>query len=80
LLVFADPDVAKKVMRLMVVGYQGPGFVFDVGPTVLRQARYFPSLLSRAGMTAKWQQREISNFDYLMFLNMAVCECIVVVN
>ena len=31
-----------------------------------------------AEMTQKWQAGELSNFDYLMFLNLLVCVCVCV--
>ena len=60
-------SVCKKVMKNLPTS-DGGDHLYDLGPYLRHTIR--PSqLVRRSSMTQRWQNREISNFEYLMFLN-----------
>ncbi|XP_043919368.1 lipopolysaccharide-responsive and beige-like anchor protein [Protopterus annectens] len=64
---FSDPAVVKKVVNSLP--RVGAGTNFGL-PQTRRISLATPRQLFKASnMTQRWQRREISNFEYLMFLN-----------
>ena len=64
---FADFETVKKVIK-----YLPPvGVGVKYGIVQSRRASMMTSkqLFAASNMTQKWQKREITNFEYLMFLN-----------
>ncbi|CAI8037971.1 Putative neurobeachin homolog [Geodia barretti] len=66
-LVFSSPrEVREVVKRLPKVG---TGAEYDLPQSRSTSLAQPHQLFRRSSVTAKWQRREISNFDYLMYLN-----------
>ncbi|CAH1159867.1 unnamed protein product [Phaedon cochleariae] len=64
---FSDQATVKKVIKALP--RVGVGIKYGI-PQTRRASMMSPRQLMRnANMTQKWQRREISNFEYLMFLN-----------
>ena len=64
---FSDQNTVKKVVKTLP--RVGVGIKYGI-PQTRRASLMSPRQLFRAAnMTQKWQRREISNFEYLMFLN-----------
>lgn len=65
---FADFETVKKVVNLYLPPV-GVGVKYGI-PQSRRASLMTPrQLFAASNMTAKWQKREITNFEYLMFLN-----------
>ena len=66
---FAFPDRATVKKVINALPRVGVGVKYGL-PQTRRSSLATPrQLFKLSGMTARWQRREISNFDYLMFLN-----------
>ncbi|XP_035708538.1 neurobeachin isoform X2 [Folsomia candida] len=66
---FAFPDQATVKKVIKALPRVGVGIKYGI-PQTRRASMMSPRQLMRASnMTQKWQRREISNFEYLMFLN-----------
>lgn len=64
---FPDQSTVKKVIKALP--RVGVGIKYGI-PQTRRASMMSPRQLMRnSNMTQKWQRREISNFEYLMFLN-----------
>lgn len=64
---FPDNASMKKIINLLPKVGIGTGYGL---PQTRRISLAGPrQLLKASNMTQRWQQREISNFEYLMFLN-----------
>ncbi|XP_059484361.1 neurobeachin isoform X4 [Neocloeon triangulifer] len=64
---FSDQTTVKKVIKALP--RVGVGIKYGI-PQTRRASMMSPRQLMRSSnMTQKWQRREISNFEYLMFLN-----------
>ena len=64
---FSDQSTVKRVVRSLP--RVGVGIKYGI-PQTRRSSLMTPRQLFRASnMTQKWQRREVSNFEYLMFLN-----------
>ncbi|KAA0188558.1 hypothetical protein HAZT_HAZT009193 [Hyalella azteca] len=64
---FADTATVRRVVKALP--RVGVGIKYGI-PQTRRASLMSPRQLFRAAnMTQKWQRREISNFEYLMFLN-----------
>ncbi|CAK9290464.1 unnamed protein product [Gordionus sp. m RMFG-2023] len=64
---FPDRNIVKKIVSLLPKVGCGPKYGI---PKSRKSSLMSPKQLFKASnMTEKWMQREISNFDYLMFLN-----------
>ena len=64
---FPDQNTVKKVIKALP--RVGVGIKYGI-PQTRRASMMSPRQLYRSSnMTQKWQRREISNFEYLMFLN-----------
>ena len=64
---FADYETVKKVVKYLPP--VGVGVKYGI-PQSRRASLMSPKqLFAASNMTQKWQKREISNFEYLMFLN-----------
>ena len=64
---FNDQATVKRVVRALPL--VGVGIKYGI-PVTRKASLMSPRQLFRASnMTAKWQRREISNYEYLMFLN-----------
>ncbi|XP_074039370.1 A kinase anchor protein rugose isoform X1 [Leptinotarsa decemlineata] len=64
---FSDQTTVKKVIKALP--RVGVGIKYGI-PQTRRASMMSPRQLMRnSNMTQKWQRREISNFEYLMFLN-----------
>ncbi|XP_060830238.1 neurobeachin isoform X15 [Bombus pascuorum] len=67
LFAFPDQTTVKKVIKALP--RVGVGIKYGI-PQTRRASMMSPRQLMRSSnMTQKWQRREISNFEYLMFLN-----------
>ncbi|XP_025157448.1 neurobeachin isoform X4 [Harpegnathos saltator] len=67
LFAFSDQATVKKVIKALP--RVGVGIKYGI-PQTRRASLMSPRQLMRSSnMTQKWQRREISNFEYLMFLN-----------
>lgn len=65
--VFSELETVKKVVKYLPP--VGVGVKYGI-PQARRASMMTPKqLFSASNMTQKWQKREISNFEYLMFLN-----------
>lgn len=65
--VFSDSETVKKVVKYLPP--VGVGVKYGI-PQSRRASLMTPKqLFASSNMTQKWQKREISNFEYLMFLN-----------
>ncbi|XP_065158028.1 neurobeachin isoform X5 [Atheta coriaria] len=68
-ILFAFPDQATVKKVIKVLPRVGVGIKYGI-PQTRRASMMSPRQLMRnSNMTQKWQRREISNFEYLMFLN-----------
>ncbi|XP_064074608.1 neurobeachin isoform X6 [Vanessa tameamea] len=66
---FAFPDQATVKKVIKALPRVGVGIKYGI-PQTRRASMMSPRQLMRnSNMTQKWQRREISNFEYLMFLN-----------
>ena len=64
---FSDMDTVKKVVRYLPP--VGVGVKYGI-PQSRRSSLLTPKqIFASSNMTQRWQKREISNFEYLMFLN-----------
>ncbi|XP_065209719.1 neurobeachin isoform X2 [Planococcus citri] len=64
---FSDQNTVKRVIKALP--RVGVGIKYGI-PQTRRASMMSPRQLMRSSnMTQKWQRREISNFEYLMFLN-----------
>lgn len=64
---FTDTGTVRRVVKALP--RVGVGIKYGI-PQTRRASLMSPRQLFRAAnMTQKWQRREISNFEYLMFLN-----------
>lgn len=64
---FSDFDTVKKVVRFLPP--VGVGIKYGI-PQSRRASLMTPKqLFAASNMTQRWQKREVSNFEYLMFLN-----------
>ncbi|XP_076995955.1 lipopolysaccharide-responsive and beige-like anchor protein isoform X2 [Tamandua tetradactyla] len=64
---FPDPATVKKVVNYLP--RVGIGTSFGLPQTRRISLASPPQLFRASNMTQRWQHREISNFEYLMFLN-----------
>ena len=64
---FQDQATVKRVIRALP--RVGVGIKYGIPQTRRASLMSARQLFRSANMTAKWQRREISNFEYLMFLN-----------
>lgn len=62
-----DFDTVKKVVHLLPP--VGVGVKYGLRPSCRLSLATPRQLFKQSNMTQRWQRREISNFDYLMFLN-----------
>ncbi|XP_044255557.1 neurobeachin isoform X15 [Tribolium madens] len=68
-IMFAFPDQATVKKIIKALPRVGVGIKYGI-PQTRRASMMSPRQLMRnSNMTQKWQRREISNFEYLMFLN-----------
>ncbi|XP_076767103.1 A kinase anchor protein rugose isoform X16 [Xylocopa sonorina] len=68
-ILFAFPDQATVKKVIKALPRVGVGIKYAI-PQTRRASMMSPRQLMRSSnMTQKWQRREISNFEYLMFLN-----------
>ena len=68
-IMFAFPDTAAVKKVIKALPRVGVGIKYGI-PQTRRASMMSPRQLYRSSnMTQKWQRREISNFEYLMFLN-----------
>ncbi|KAF4531790.1 hypothetical protein B566_EDAN011826 [Ephemera danica] len=68
-IMFAFPDQATVKKVIKALPRVGVGIKYGI-PQTRRASMMSPRQLMRSSnMTQKWQRREISNFEYLMFLN-----------
>ena len=68
-IMFAFPDAAAVRKVIKALPRVGVGIKYGI-PQTRRASMMSPRQLYRSSnMTQKWQRREISNFEYLMFLN-----------
>lgn len=68
-IMFAFPDQATVKKVIKALPRVGVGIKYGL-PQTRRASMMSPRQLMRnSNMTQKWQRREISNFEYLMFLN-----------
>ncbi|XP_076665191.1 A kinase anchor protein rugose isoform X13 [Andrena cerasifolii] len=68
-ILFAFPDQATVKKVIKALPRVGVGIKYGI-PQTRRASMMSPRQLMRSSnMTQKWQRREISNFEYLMFLN-----------
>ncbi|EDO41755.1 predicted protein, partial [Nematostella vectensis] len=64
---FPDHDSVKKVVRALPP--VGVGAYYGI-PQTRTSSLYSPKqLFEKSTMTSRWQKREVSTFEYLMFLN-----------
>lgn len=64
---FPEQNTVKKVIKALP--RVGVGIKYGI-PQTRKASMMSPRQLMRSSnMTQKWQRREISNFEYLMFLN-----------
>lgn len=64
---FGDQATVKRVVRALP--RVGVGIKYGIPQTRRASLMSARQLFRASNMTAKWQRREISNFEYLMFLN-----------
>ena len=64
---FADQSTVKKVIKALP--RVGVGIKYGIPQTRRASLMSARPLFRPSNMTQKWQRREISNFEYLMFLN-----------
>ncbi|CAD5116250.1 DgyrCDS5159 [Dimorphilus gyrociliatus] len=68
-IMFAFPDQATLKKVIGALPRVGVGVKYGLPQTRRVSAAQPKILFNKSNMTSKWQRREISNFDYLMFLN-----------
>lgn len=74
-IMFAFPDQATVKKVIKALPRVGVGIKYGI-PQTRRASMMSPRQLMRnSNMTQKWQRREISNFEYLMFLNTIAGKC-----
>ena len=64
---FADFETVKKVIKYLPA--VGIGIKYGISQSRRASLMTPKQLFTASNMTQKWQKREISNFEYLMFLN-----------
>ncbi|CAH1123738.1 unnamed protein product [Ceutorhynchus assimilis] len=64
---FPDQNTVKKVIKALP--RVGVGIKYGIPQTRKASMMSSRQLMRNSNMTQKWQRREISNFEYLMFLN-----------
>lgn len=64
---FSDYQTMKKVVK--VLPRVGVGIKYGISQTRRASLMTPKQLMRNANMTQKWQKREVSNFEYIMFLN-----------
>lgn len=64
---FADYQTMKKVIK--VLPRVGVGIKYGIAQTRRASLMTPKQLMRNSNMTQKWQKREVSNFEYIMFLN-----------
>ena len=64
---FQDQNTVKKVVKALP--RVGVGIKYGIPQTRRASLMSARQLFRASNMTQKWQRREISNFEYLMFLN-----------
>ena len=64
---FSDQSTVKKVVKALP--RVGVGIKYGIPQTRRASLMSARQLYRASNMTQKWQRREISNFEYLMFLN-----------
>ncbi|RZF43720.1 hypothetical protein LSTR_LSTR004233 [Laodelphax striatellus] len=64
---FPDQSTVKKVIKALP--RVGVGIKYGIPQTRRASMMSARQLMRNSNMTQKWQRREISNFEYLMFLN-----------
>ena len=64
---FTDQSTVKKVVKALP--RVGVGIKYGIPQTRRASLMSARQLYRASNMTQKWQRREISNFEYLMFLN-----------
>lgn len=62
-----DFETVKRIINLLPP--VGVGVKYGLRPTRRHSLATPRQLFKQSNMTQRWQRREISNFDYLMFLN-----------
>lgn len=67
LFAFPDQHTVKKVIKALP--RVGVGIKYGISQTRRASMMSPRQLMRNSNMTQKWQRREISNFEYLMFLN-----------
>ncbi|XP_058126890.1 neurobeachin [Anopheles coustani] len=67
LFAFPDQHTVKKVIKALP--RVGVGIKYGIPQTRRASMMSSRQLMRNSNMTQKWQRREISNFEYLMFLN-----------
>ena len=64
---FSDQSTVKKVVKALP--RVGVGIKYGIPQTRRASLMSARQLYRASNMTQKWQRRELSNFEYLMFLN-----------
>ena len=64
---FSDQSTVKKIVKALP--RVGVGIKYGIPQTRRASLMSARQLYRASNMTQKWQRREISNFEYLMFLN-----------
>lgn len=68
-IMFAFPDQATVKRVIKALPRVGVGIKYGIPQTRRASMMSARQLMRNSNMTQKWQRREISNFEYLMFLN-----------
>ncbi|XP_057661633.1 neurobeachin isoform X4 [Diorhabda carinulata] len=68
-IMFAFPDQATVKKIIKALPRMGVGIKYGIQQTRRASMMSARQLMRNSNMTQKWQRREISNFEYLMFLN-----------
>ncbi|XP_060594315.1 neurobeachin-like isoform X4 [Ruditapes philippinarum] len=68
-IMFAFPDHATVKKVISALPRVGVGVKYGLGQSRRMSSASGKQLYKMSAMTQKWQRREISNFDYLMYLN-----------
>ncbi|XP_048511859.1 neurobeachin isoform X4 [Athalia rosae] len=68
-ILFAFPDQATVKKVIKALPRVGVGIKYGIPQTRRASMMSSRQLMRSSNMTQKWQRREISNFEYLMFLN-----------
>lgn len=64
---FPDTNTVKKIIKALP--RVGVGIKYGIPQTRRASMMSARQLMRNSNMTLKWQRREVSNFEYLMFLN-----------